>query len=441
MAKHKGNKEIIVILSSIIVFFIIMTIIGDNPKEEDNLNDFVINNSTNYLKNNKDNYSDIKDVHFGGMPITYTISVDSLYYYEGEYVKGDDEYEVRRIKQALEIIENSTEGLIRFKEVDYDENPQLIIIGNPPSEESFIGGFMYEGLAGPTKLSGNRISKAQINLYPVAWGGWAGVTDLIEIEGWIWKTTTYEFVPTVSWILSDCENFPNTEVHELLHILGIGHNYENSSSIMFPIKYKIQACKTEKIDEEIINCLKYIYSNGKEGEVCSNLSMYPWEEEEEEEIQDFKWENLPITYNVISCNEQQKDRILKAEKIIEKYVGENIYEFKEIGFGNINFYCSDTVDNILLNKEADFWTSGVYFPAAQPYFYFDYVGKIKEVKIIMFAQNRPCGGIEVHELLHGAGLRDHYSPWMNNEVELCHPSTMIVGDEAINKLQNLYELF
>ena len=129
----------------------------------------------------------------------------------------------------------------------------------------------------------------------------------------------------------------------------------------------------------------------------------------------------------------------KAKKVIEKYVGYDIYKFLENGDAQINFYCGLSFDDVLLNKETDFWDTTSYFPSAQPYFDFE-KEKIKEVKIILFAQDRMCGGIEVHELLHGAGLREHYSAWMEQETEMCDTNTLVIGRESIDKIKELYGL-
>jgi len=388
-----------------------------------------------------DSFSDVEEFHFDHMPLTYSINVNSRYYSEEDqkYVRGDDTYEIGRIKLALSIIENSTERLIRFKEVSELENPDIKIQGFPPNDESSEGGFVVEGLAGPSQTEDNTLLQSEVNLYPTAWGNWVGQESFFEQGGWLWKSTEYEFSPTVSWAIDDCKDFPNTEVHEILHALGIDHTYENSHSIMFPIKYLVQACKTSSIDKNIISCLKYIYSNGTNNESCQNTNLYPWPEENDQPKEDFKWDRLPITYNMIGCNDNQKWNIQKAENLIEKYLGYNLYEFKEFGLGDINFYCEDSFDNVLLNEETDFWDTGIYFPAAQPYYEVEN-GRINHVKIILFAEDKRCGGIEVHEFLHGAGLRKHYGPWMNQETGLCNTNTLVLGPEAINKIKEIYSL-
>ena len=64
-----------------------------------------------------------------------------------------------------------------------------------------------------------------------------------------------------------CLNYPVTEIHEILHALNFGH-INNSNSIMHP-GMGGELCP--ELDEEVINCLETIYSNGKSG--CSDLTF------------------------------------------------------------------------------------------------------------------------------------------------------------------------
>ena len=383
----------------------------------------------------KDNFLNIEEYHFSNMPLTYTINIDSSpSAYE---IGGNDEYEIQRIKWALNIIENATDGLVSFQE-EYFGTTDLILNGFPPLEDSDPQ-FITEGFAGPIETEDNLIMLSEVDLFPVDVALWGGETSLYVEGGWIWELTEYDLRETISWEVEDCKEFPNTEIHEILHALGVGHKYNDSYSIMAPIKHRIQSCKTKKIDEDIVSCLKYIYSNGEIKGDCSNLNMYPWFEEEVEEINDFKWETLPITYSTLNCSERQKKNLQEAEKVIEEYTGYNLYSW--VGWGEqINFHCQDSFDNILLNKETDFWDATVYFPSAQPYFNFDEEGNIGRVKIILFAQDKKCGGIEIHELLHGIGLRNHYGRWMEYETEMCDTRTLVIGREAIEKIKEIYNL-
>lgn len=384
-----------------------------------------------------DDFSNTGEIHFTHMPITYNIYVDSS---SVNAPRGDDSYEVDRIKWALQIIEDSTDNLVQFKEVEINEDPDIIINGYPPRGEDSDINFITEGLAGPIEMIDEKIIEAGVDLFASDVSLWAGSTSQYIEGGWLWEVTDYELRESISWQANDCKDFPNTEIHELAHAFGFGHLYDNSYSIMAPIKHRIQTCKTDKIDEEIVSCMKYIYSNGELEGNCSNLNMYPWSVEEEEEIIDFKWDYLSVTYSVIDCNDRQIRNIQKAEEVIEKYVGYELFDFKAGNTGKIIFRCQDSFDTVLLNKETDFWDTGVYFPASQPSFVFNNEGKIQKVDIILFAQERRCGGIEVHELLHSIGLREHYGHWMTFETEMCDVSSLVIGNQAIDKVKELYGL-
>ena len=64
-----------------------------------------------------------------------------------------------------------------------------------------------------------------------------------------------------------CLNYPVTEIHEILHALNFGH-INDSNSIMHP---GMEGELCPELDEEVINCLETIYSNGKSG--CSELTF------------------------------------------------------------------------------------------------------------------------------------------------------------------------
>lgn len=376
-------------------------------------------------------------IYFENSTITYALDIDSTEYGVYGIKKANDEIEKDRIRWAMRIIENSTEGIVQFKEVGTYESPDIMVYGRSPSSSESEGRFRVEGFAGPTEVQGNRIIASEVMLYATKTVSFRQDSDFFVQDGWLWESTEYEPLETISWEAEACKNFPQTEIHEILHALGIGHVYDDSYSVMAPIKHKIQSCKVEKIDGNVASCLQYIYSNGELGNGCSDLNMYPWEEEQKSE--DFVWDNLPVTYSIFDCNERQVSNIKKAEKVIEKHSAYDLYEFREGLKSQINFRCHDSFDDVLLNEDTDFWDMTVYFPSAQPYFKYE-GGKIKEVEILLFAQNRSCGGIEMHQMLHGIGLVDHYGRWMEYETELCNTRVMVVGTEAIDKIKEVYEI-
>jgi len=391
-------------------------------------------NLNNYTFNEYNVKKNSEYIRFKEMPIKYYIKIDTSSY--KTKIPVDDEYEKEIVRRAIKIIENSTDKIIKFIEVKEPERADLLIYGLPPNPYS-DDRLIMEGNAGPTEISEGIISKAEIILYASKLSFYQQNTDYFIRDGWIWKSTEYNAIDKIGWQVGDkCGYFPQTEIHEILHTFGFGHNFNNSYSVMAPILHPVQTCKNKEIDKEIISCLKYIYTGGKILGNCSSLNLYPWEEEKEPE--DFRWDSLPVSYSLHNCSETQKWNLQKAEKIIEKYAEKNIYLYKENEPAQINFYCDLTFNDVLLNKETDFWDTTNYFPSAQPVYYYKNEN-IGEVRVYLFAQDRACGGIEVHELLHSIGLRSHYGPWMKQETEMCDLNTMLIDRKSINKLKEIYK--
>lgn len=414
--KNKKTKQKIII--GIILFIIILTIsyfsIFNNEDKKDEFDD-----------EENDQFSHIKEIHLTHTPVTYSLDVNTSEYYRLDLNKTiyrtdtTDEYKIKRIQWAFDLIENSTEGLIAFKEVNREDNPDITIYGVPDvycygENETYDG---REGFAGPENYTNNKIINSTV----------------------VFCATGYYLGDNVgfSWEYEECESFPIVELHEILHAFGFGHTVNNNKEVMYPLKFRIKSCEINEIDPQIISCLKYIYSNGKIEGDCSERNMFPWSNETDS-FDDFLWDNLPVKYSVFDCNENQKKNIRLAEGILEEYIGFNLYEQEVSGEAQVNFYCKDSFGDILLNRDTDFWTTGNYFPAAQPEYYFE-DDKVKEVKITFFAQDRYCGGIELHEMLHGLGLRNHYGNWMFYERGVCSKEG-IIDKDSIEEIKYLYSL-
>ncbi|MEK6844046.1 MAG: matrixin family metalloprotease [Nanoarchaeota archaeon] len=410
--KNKKNLYVRLIIVFVTILISIYFLNFDNKnKKEDKEND---------------QFSDIKEIHFNHMPITYSLNVNTSESFRLNFNKTvyrtdtTDDFKIKRIQWAFDLIEKSTDNLMVFKEVKEDENPDIRILGVPDvycynENETYDG---REGFAGPENYTSNKIINSTV----------------------VFCATGYSvgFNIKFSWEYAECEDFPIVELHEIFHAFGFGHTFNNNKEVMYPIKFRIKSCEINQIDPQIISCLKYIYSNGNLSGDCSDRNIFPWSNETDS-FEDFKWDNLPVKYSVLDCNENQKKNIILAEEILEEYAGFNLYEQEINGKSQVNFYCKDSFDDILLNENTDFWTTTDYFPAAQPEYYFEDNGKINEVKITFFAQNRNCGGIELHELLHGLGLRNHYGDWMFYERSICSKEGVIDGD-SIDELKYLYSL-
>lgn len=152
----------------------------------------------------------------------------------------------KRIHDAFNIIESQTNKIILFEYDNIYEGDIVINCYTSSYEGEFEENIAGEG--GPLYYGGEgEIISGEIHLYP-------------NLEDDIW-----------------CKSYPSTELHEILHVFGFDHFYDNDS-IMFEghgeelIIYEddqIYVC--QEIDFEIVDCLKNIYSNGVNGSSCGEL--------------------------------------------------------------------------------------------------------------------------------------------------------------------------
>jgi uncharacterized protein YxeA len=133
--------------------------------------------------------------------------------------------EVKRIEKAFFEIQNQTDNVLSFTEVN--ENGSIKINCSKYLLKSDTEGYFISGNA-VFESKGDEITKGEINLYNC-------------------KENTYPL---------GCASFPDVEIHEILHTFGIGH-IDNSSSIM---NEKYTHCNY-KIDSEIIDYLIKTYTN------------------------------------------------------------------------------------------------------------------------------------------------------------------------------------
>ncbi|MBT4165807.1 hypothetical protein HOE04_02095 [archaeon] len=301
----------------------------------------------NYLIN--DSFSKVNEMHWREMPITYSLNISSLGIYsessQSWYRDGiSRNKQVKRIKEALNIIEEETEGLITFKEVSETENPKLKIQGLYDSNGTYqnYDGWEVLGVGGITDFNKNKINTGEVIFFSNYLGSYNG----------------------------KCLDFPQTEIHEILHTFGFRHVYDTPNQIMFPLKISIQTCKIKEIDADTINCLKHIYSNGEIKGDCSNLNIYPYDLEyevelkKEEEIlekKNYLWNNYPVTYSILGCEDYATDNIKNAIKEIEINALKEllIYEGDKES-SNLKFYCKkyENISKESFSYETDFWLDG-----------------------------------------------------------------------------------
>lgn len=277
-----------------------------NQSENESLVE-IVNETIPPEQNNSSNNSllDIKEIHWYHMPLNYKIN--------DEETCG--ETPVKNIKKALEIIENSTNGVVGFrenaseadievncvdgiallaqlnnsikcdkKEFDYDkkiinpiwerlitqedflvnvslternitENSTKIVysVCYIPSSDSQAKSHFESLKERKPVVSKNIIIKAKINIYK---------------SGGLWNP---------------CSSFPARDVHSTLHALGFDHSevpefhyyygwsdINKLKDVMFPDLY---CSYQKKLDEKYPSCLKKIYSDGDVNGSCEGISF------------------------------------------------------------------------------------------------------------------------------------------------------------------------
>ena len=250
----KGKNKSFYLWRNMFVFMVFIFLIGwwlITPTEDDNIYPGDVTEVKEYIKNTKiDQFSNIKEMHWDHTPLTYHYD-PSCY---GPIIP--------RIELAFEIITNETDSFVRFAKVE--ENADINFLCYPSQN---IGVLIYQdateytyGLASPV-IYGNQI-----------------INSTIEF----WSIRNNSMPP-------DCYTFPRLTIHEILHILGFGHDEANYYSVMYP--YGGSECIKEdnrtttiiatgetfipknEIDKKIVSCLKYIYSNGEVGFCGSDVNF------------------------------------------------------------------------------------------------------------------------------------------------------------------------
>jgi len=133
--------------------------------------------------------------------------------------------EPQRVRRAFVEVENQT-GFLKFKDISESENADIVINCSREVPAGEDPGYTISG-RGSYSYVGNRIIQGKIQFY---------------------NCKEYSYSP-------GCVNFPDVEIHEILHTFGIQHS-NDTKSIMYPI---YQNCRY-KIDEEIISDLREVYA-------------------------------------------------------------------------------------------------------------------------------------------------------------------------------------
>ncbi|MDO8460516.1 MAG: matrixin family metalloprotease [Nanoarchaeota archaeon] len=321
-----------------------------------------------------DQFTNIKEQHYTHLPITYSIDIPSENYYfdtyYGKVAMVGRETKEQDIRTAFKLIENSTGGIVKFREVNPQEEADIHVIGLTPLE---MGTFLSEY---------NASSDGTLGL-----GLHENITNKIT-NGTIYFQPIQYYENTALWTYSRCtlankEVFPDTEIHEILHSLGFYHNPTYINSIMFPMKLT-NKCNVKNIDSEIIQCLRYIYSNGSLIGDCALTNIPPYLKNYSlEEKKDLIWNSFPITYSIFNCESPEKYKLQNVIRDFETvFKKKNLFVYNENTISQINFYCNDTYyENLYESEIADYWEN--FQPAIKSY-YVENMGYLSRSDIHLF---------------------------------------------------------
>lgn len=163
-----------------------------------------------YWDEMQDQFSHVDKLHWWHMPLTY------VFLNSNEDDFGDcQEHQVERIRDAFDIVEISTNGILSFKEEEVYGDIFISCHGATGK-----GVYMTEGTA-EYEAMGDVITKATLKFF------------------------THR----------NCGTWPDVEIHEVLHLFGYEH-VDDEWSIMSPVAVR---CDLGEIDNEIVQDLIEIY--------------------------------------------------------------------------------------------------------------------------------------------------------------------------------------
>jgi len=285
----------------------------------------------------EDKFPDVEEMHFSKLPITYSINLSFEKTRVEYFIQEAGRYErIQDIKKAFQIIEDSTDGVVYFEEVNEGENPDIMIKGLSPT--------IFEVVA------------ATVNVSDSIWGFALrnNVSNIIANSS-VYLLPIQTYSDEYSWVYGRCTNFPLIDVHEILHTFGFGHVFDSSNRVMFPL-YPGLTCNVLEIDEKIINCLKKIYSNGQIEGDCSELNIYPYEIEEQKLFtDDFAWKEIPVNYSILNCSKNEIVRINYAISVFEDRFGRKFFNYRENYPTQVNFICKEDAKEELISANTHYW--------------------------------------------------------------------------------------
>lgn len=211
VSKIRLAIEIIILISALMIFINLIFLQNYLNNNNNNSSNKEISLTANIILNTleKENYSKNNKFYWDHMPLTY-----SFLNLKNKNNSNCSNSQILRIKKAFKIIENSTKEKVRFKENIKFENEDIKIYCRGVKFDSI--NYLDEGKT-KYNVRNNQIRYGEINFYNHL----------------------------------NCGDWPDTEIHEILHLFGYEH-INNPQSIMNP---ESEICDLNKIDDWIIKDL------------------------------------------------------------------------------------------------------------------------------------------------------------------------------------------
>lgn len=202
------------------------------------------------IPNNSDELDKVSKPHYTKTNISYSIYVNSSIEYENKTYKANDTYKEKQIHKAFKLVENASNGQLTFHEIPNTKKADIDI------NAEYARGYCENIF--PYYYEETDITNGWGEIVEAYTNGEIHYSEITFCPILTANHTTGEVYNT--WELEEYKSeYPNTEVHEILHTLGFDHKNE-TCHIMNPYQQTID-CDNIKIDKDISNCLEYIYSN------------------------------------------------------------------------------------------------------------------------------------------------------------------------------------
>ena len=205
------------------------------------------------IPNNSDELDKVRKPHYTKTNISYSVYVNSSIDYKNKTYKANDTYKEKQIHKAFELVEDASNGQLKFHEISNTKKADIDV--NAEFARNYCENLL------PYVYEDTEITNGWGEIVEAYTNGEIHYSEITLCPVFRKNFTSGEYYST--W--GEKEEYPNTEIHEILHTLGFDHRNE-TCHIMNPYK-ETSECDNIHIDKDISNCLEHIYSN-KEKASC-----------------------------------------------------------------------------------------------------------------------------------------------------------------------------